>query len=114
MCKTVETDHVVTLCLSTSTNTDFPDIKHLCPGTPSPSITVQWRAAVFDSALHASCASYEVEAARAPGSSGGTMRQSCGARVNECVLANAAPDASYLVRRAPSLSLLNRSAMRTQ
>ena len=66
---------------------------------------MQWRAATFDSASHASCASYEVEAARAPGSSGGTIRHSCGAKVNECVLANAAPDASYLVRSSPALSL---------
>ena len=83
---------------------DVIDIRHVYSGTPLPSITVQWRAADFDPASHASCASYEVEAARAPSGSGGTVRQSCGAKVNECVLANAAPDASYLVRSSSALS----------
>ena len=59
---------------------------------------MQWRAAAFDATCFAPCASYEVEAARAPGSTGGVVRQSCGAKVNECALANAAADASYLVR----------------
>ena len=61
-------------------------------GSPTPSITVQWRAAVFDAARFAPCASYEVEVARAPGGGAAPIRQSCGAKVNECALPGAVPD----------------------
>lgn len=61
-------------------------------------IHVAWRpAAASDSGRYAACASYEVQAACATG--GPPLRQTCAARVHECVLAAAEPGTAYQVRQ---------------